>query len=189
MAFFIKKSSKSKKKSKIKEPKDYTLFNKIVGGFFFAFATFLTLASVSYLFSWRTDQSLLNAGVNEFLFDFKNLVPKNIMGKMGAFLAHTFIYNGFGIGAFLLYPIFLIIGFNLYFNNKFHIRPKTASKLLVSGLWVSLVCSLLFSRSYPLLGGLLGYGVFIFSKSLIGVIGIVLSRISDSFLFICCFWY
>ena len=96
------------------------------------------------------------------------------MGKMGAFLAHTFIYNGFGIGAFLLYPIFLIIGFNLYFNNKFHIRPKTASKLLVSGLWVSLVCSLLFSRSYPLLGGLLGYGVFIFSKSLIGVIGIVL---------------
>ena len=174
MAFFSKKSSKSKKKSKIKEPKDYTLFNKIVGGFFFAFATFLTLASISYLFSWRTDQSLLNAGVNEFLFDFKNLVPKNIMGKMGAFLAHTFIYNGFGIGAFLLYPIFLIIGFNLYFNNKFHIRPKTASKLLVSGLWVSLVCSLLFSRSYPLLGGLLGYGVFIFSKSLIGVIGIVL---------------
>ena len=96
------------------------------------------------------------------------------MGKMGAFLAHTFIYNGFGIGAFLLYPIFLIIGFNLYFNNKFHIRPKTASKLLVTGLWVSLVCSLLFSNSFPLLGGLLGYGVYIFSKSLIGVIGIVI---------------
>ena len=111
MAFFSKKSSKSQKKSKIKEPKDYTLFNKILGGFFFSFATFLTLASISYLFSWRTDQSLLNVGVNEFLFDFKNLVPKNIMGKMGAFLAHTFIYNGFGIGAFLLYPIFLIIGF------------------------------------------------------------------------------
>ncbi|MDB3869060.1 DNA translocase FtsK, partial [Bacteroidia bacterium] len=104
----------------------------------------------------------------------KNLVPQNIMGKMGAFLAHTFIYNGFGIGAFLLYPIFLIIGFNLYFNNKFHIRPKTASKLLVTGLWVSLVCSLLFSNSFPLLGGLLGYGVYIFSKSLIGVIGIVI---------------
>jgi S-DNA-T family DNA segregation ATPase FtsK/SpoIIIE len=135
---------------------------------------FLTLASVSYLFSWRTDQSILNAGINEFLFDFKNLVPQNMMGKMGALLAHTFIYNGFGIGAFLLYPIFLIIGFNLYFNNKFHIRPKTASKLLVSGLWISLVCSLFFSKSYPLLGGLLGYGVFIFSKSLFGIIGIVL---------------
>ena len=174
MAFFNKKSSKSKKKSKSKEPRDYTLFNKVIGGLFFAFAMFLTLASVSYLFSWRTDQSILNAGINEFLFDFKNLVPQNMMGKMGALLAHTFIYNGFGIGAFLLYPIFLIIGFNLYFNNKFHIRPKTASKLLVSGLWISLVCSLFFSKSYPLLGGLLGYGVFIFSKSLVGVIGIVL---------------
>ena len=174
MAFFNKKSSKSKKKSKSKEPKDYTLLNKVMGSLFFAFAMFLTLASISYLFSWRTDQSILNAGINEFLFDFKNLVPKNMMGKMGALLAHTFIYNGFGIGAFLLYPIFLIIGFNLYFNNRFHIRPKTASKLLVSGLWISLVCSLLFSKSYPLLGGLLGYGVFIFSKSLVGIIGIVL---------------
>ena len=174
MAFFNKKSSKSKKKSKSKEPKDYTLLNKVMGSLFFAFAMFLTLASISYLFSWRTDQSILNAGINEFLFDFKNLVPKNMMGKMGALLAHTFIYNGFGIGAFLIYPIFLIIGFNLYFNNRFHIRPKTASKLLVSGLWISLVCSLLFSKSYPLLGGLLGYGVFIFSKSLVGIIGIVL---------------
>ena len=174
MAFFNKKSSKSKKKLKSKEPKDYTLFNKVMGSLFFAFALFLSLASISYLFSWRTDQSILNTGVNEFLFDFKNLVPKNMMGKMGALLAHTFIYNGFGIGAFLLYPIFLILGFNLYFNNRFHIRPKTASKLLVSGLWISLVCSLLFSKSYPLLGGLLGYGIYIFSKSLVGIIGIVL---------------
>jgi S-DNA-T family DNA segregation ATPase FtsK/SpoIIIE len=174
MAFFNKKSSKSKKKLKSKEPKDYTLFNKVMGSLFFAFALFLSLASISYLFSWRTDQSILNTGVNEFLFDFKNLVPKNMMGKMGALLAHTFIYNGFGIGAFLLYPIFLIVGFNLYFNNRFHIRPKTASKLLVSGLWISLVCSLLFSKSYPLLGGLLGYGIYIFSKSLVGIIGIVL---------------
>jgi len=174
MAFFNKKSSKSKKKLKSKEPKDYTIFNKVMGSLFFAFALFLSLASISYLFSWRTDQSILNTGVNEFLFDFKNLVPKNMMGKMGALLAHTFIYNGFGIGAFLLYPIFLIVGFNLYFNNRFHIRPKTASKLLVSGLWISLVCSLLFSKSYPLLGGLLGYGIYIFSKSLVGIIGIVL---------------
>ena len=174
MAFFNKKSSKSKKKLKSKEPKDYSLFNKVMGSLFFAFALFLSLASISYLFSWRTDQSILNTGVNEFLFDFKNLVPKNMMGKMGALLAHTFIYNGFGIGAFLLYPIFLIVGFNLYFNNRFHIRPKTASKLLVSGLWISLVCSLLFSKSYPLLGGLLGYGIYIFSKSLVGIIGIVL---------------
>ena len=121
MAFFNKKSSKSKKKSKSKEPKDYTLLNKVMGSLFFAFAMFLTLASISYLFSWRTDQSILNAGINEFLFDFKNLVPKNMMGKMGALLAHTFIYNGFGIGAFFIYPIFLIIGFNLYCSSVFRV--------------------------------------------------------------------
>ncbi|MFB1012443.1 MAG: DNA translocase FtsK 4TM domain-containing protein, partial [Bacteroidia bacterium] len=82
--------------------------------------------------------------------------------------------DGFGIGSFLLYPIFFIIGYNLYFNNVFRIKPKTVSKLLVSAIWVSLVCALLLSNSLPIFSGLLGYGVFLFSKSLIGTIGMVL---------------
>jgi S-DNA-T family DNA segregation ATPase FtsK/SpoIIIE len=173
MALFGKKS-KAKKKKKTKEPKDYTLRNKIVGGLLLLFSVFVFLASVSYLFSWRADQSILNSGIQEFLFDFKNNAPQNFMGKIGAFFAHLFIYNGFGIGSFLLYPIFFITGYNLYFNNKFRIRPKTVSKLLVTAIWISLVCALLFSNTVPLLSGLLGYGVFVFSKSLIGTIGIVL---------------
>ena len=96
------------------------------------------------------------------------------MGKLGALLAHIFMYDGFGIGSFLLYPIFFIIGYNLYFNNVFRIKPKTVSKLLVSAIWVSLVCALLLSNSLPIFSGLLGYGVFLFSKSLIGTIGMVL---------------
>ena len=126
------------------------------------------------MFSWRADQSILNAGIKDFLFDFTTNTPKNFMGKIGAFFAHFFIYNGFGIGAFFLYPIFFILGFNLYFHNAFRVRPKTVSKLLVTAIWISLVCALLFNATNPLLSGLLGYGVFIFSKSLIGTIGIVL---------------
>lgn len=174
MALFKRNKSTKKTEKKAESVKDNTLTNKLVGGVILLFSVFVFLASISYLFSWRADQSILNAGVTDFLFDFRKKIPANFMGKLGAFFAHLFIYNGFGIGAFLLYPIFFIIGFNLYFNNVFKVRPKTVSKLLVSAIWVSLVCALLFSKVSPLLSGLLGYGVFMFSKSLIGTIGMVL---------------
>ena len=45
---------------------------------------------------------------------------------------------------------------------------------MVTAIWVSLVLALLFSKSFPLLSGLLGYGVFVFSKSWIGTIGMIL---------------
>ena len=170
----LRKKGKKKVEKSTKEKKDNTLVYKVLGGLTLLFSVFVFLASISYLFTWRSDQSILNSGISDFIFDFRNLVPQNFMGKLGAFLAHFFIYNGFGIGAFFIYPIFFIIGFNLYFNSKFRIRPKTTSKLMVTAIWVSLVCALLFSKTFPLLSGLLGYGVFLFSKSLVGTIGMVL---------------
>ncbi|MDB9882348.1 DNA translocase FtsK [Bacteroidia bacterium] len=174
MAIIGKKSRKKVKVKKTAEKRDNTLISKFLGGVLLLFSVFVFLASISYLFSWRADQSILNTDVSEFLFNFKSNISRNFMGKLGAFFAHLFIYNGFGIGSFLLYPIFFILGYNLYFNSKLTIRPKTVSKLLVSAIWISLVCALLFSKSYSLLSGLLGYGVFVFSKSLIGTIGMIL---------------
>ena len=169
-----KRKSTSRKKMRKGKTQDFTLRNKVLGGVLLLFSVFVFLASVSYLFSWRDDQSILNSGIQSFFFDFKDNVPHNFMGKIGAFFAHLFIYNGLGIGAFFIYPIFFVLGANLYFNNSFSVKPKTVSKLIVTGVWVSLVCALLFSKSYPLLSGLLGYGVYVYSKSLIGIIGIVL---------------
>ena len=174
MALLGKKSTKKKKEEGVKKERDNTLIKKALGALLMLFSVFVFIASVSYLFSWRADHSILNTGMSDFVFKFQDNLPQNIMGKLGALLAHIFVYDGFGIGSFLLYPIFFIIGYNLYFNNFFRIKPKTVSKLLVSAIWVSLVCALLLSNSLPIFSGLLGYGVFLFSKSLIGTIGMVL---------------
>ena len=174
MALLGKKSTKKKKEAGVKKERDNTLIKKALGALLMLFSVFVFIASVSYLFSWRADHSILNTGMSDFVFKFQDNLPQNIMGKLGALLAHIFVYDGFGIGSFLLYPIFFIIGYNLYFNNVFRIKPKTVSKLLVSAIWVSLVCALLLSNSLPIFSGLLGYGVFLFSKSLIGTIGMVL---------------
>ena len=174
MALFGIKTKKEKEKSKPDTSKDNTLRNKVIGVLLLVFTVFITVASLSYLSSWRADQSILNSGISEFAFDIKDNIPANIMGKLGALAAHFFIYNGFGIGAFFLYPIFGILGYNLYFSNKWAVPFTIVSKLLVTTIWVSLVLALLFSKSFPLLSGLLGYGVFVFSKSWIGTIGMIL---------------
>ncbi|MGB0850766.1 MAG: DNA translocase FtsK 4TM domain-containing protein, partial [Bacteroidia bacterium] len=184
MAIFKKKTAKKGKRKAPKEKRDNTLINKIIGGLLLLFSVFVFLASVGYMFSWRTDQSILSLDTAEFIFEFNSNPPSNFMGKLGAFFAHLFIFNGFGIGAFLLYPIFFIIGYNLYFNNVFKIRPKTVSKLLITALWVSLVCALVFSKSYSVLSGLIGYGVFLFSKSLVGTVGMVLVLTMVTLLFL-----
>ena len=174
MALFGIKTKKEKEKSKPDTSKDNTLRNKVIGVLLLVFTVFISVASLSYLSSWRADQSILNSGISEFAFDIKDNIPANIMGKLGALTAHFFIYNGFGIGAFFLYPIFGILGYNLYFSNKWAVPFTIVSKLMVTAIWVSLVLALLFSKSFPLLSGLLGYGVFVFSKSWIGTIGMIL---------------
>ena len=174
MALFGIKTKKEKEKKKPDLSKDNTLRNKVIGVLLLVFTVFISVASLSYLSSWRADQSILNSGISEFAFDIKDNIPANIMGKLGALAAHFFIYNGFGIGAFFLYPIFGILGYNLYFSNKWAVPFTIVSKLLVTAIWVSLVLALLFSKSFPLLSGLLGYGVFVFSKSWIGTIGMIL---------------
>ena len=174
MALFGIKTKKEKEKSNPDTSKDNTLRNKVIGVLLLVFTVFISVASLSYLSSWRADQSILNSGISEFAFDIKDNIPANIMGKLGALAAHFFIYNGFGIGAFFLYPIFGILGYNLYFSNKWAVPFTIVSKLLVTAIWVSLVLALLFSKSFPLLSGLLGYGVFVFSKSWIGTIGMIL---------------
>ncbi len=174
MALFGIKTKKEKEKSKPDTSKDNTLRNKVIGVLLLVFTVFISVASLSYLSSWRADQSILNSGISEFAFDIKDNIPANIMGKLGALAAHFFIYNGFGIGAFFLYPIFGILGYNLYFSNKWAVPFTIVSKLMVTAIWVSLVLALLFSKSFPLLSGLLGYGVFVFSKSWIGTIGMIL---------------
>ncbi|MDA0778132.1 MAG: DNA translocase FtsK [Bacteroidetes bacterium] len=174
MALFGIKTKKEKEKSKPDTSKDNTLRNKVIGVLLLVFTVFISVASLSYLSSWRADQSILNSGISEFAFDIKDNIPANIMGKLGALAAHFFIYNGFGIGAFFLYPIFGILGYNLYFSNKWAVPFTIVSKLMVTAIWVSLVLALIFSKSFPLLSGLLGYGAFVFSKSWIGTIGMIL---------------
>jgi len=74
-------------------------FKFVVGLITLFFVAFLLLAFVSYIFTWKSDFSVLD---KSFLDLLKNpeIAVDNWAGKSGAMLANYFIHDLFGIAAF-----------------------------------------------------------------------------------------
>src|SRR5688572_12363835 len=92
---------------------------KILGTVSLLISIFLFIAFISYLFTWKEDQSqVLNKSIS-FLFDNddENKVS-NLLGRLGAFTSHNLIYSGFGLASFLFCTFFFVVGINLLFNRR-----------------------------------------------------------------------
>ncbi len=102
---------------------------KIIGLFFLIVSLYFLVAFTSYLFTWQDDQSYVlasNGGWSNLLKTHEELleagskqaIVQNWLGKLGALLAHQFIYEWFGIASFIFIGIFFIIGYRLLFKIK-----------------------------------------------------------------------
>ena len=76
----------------------------VLGVLFIIIAVFLLLSFISYYVSGNADQSQISELAN------RNVVVENWLGKIGAWLAELFLYDGFGIASFLFVKIFFLIG-------------------------------------------------------------------------------
>lgn len=84
--------------------------SKISGLLLLLSAFMLLVAFTSYLFTLTEDQSeLLTQGTQAL----SNPGMKNALGSLGAWLAHLFIQNLFGLSAYLFIPLLAATGFNL----------------------------------------------------------------------------
>lgn len=108
---------------------------KIVGLFLLLLALYFLLAFTSHIFTWQDDQSYVidaNGGWTNLFKTLKELksngaIDPNIQnwaGKMGALLAHQFIYEWFGIASFLFVFVFFVIGYRLLFKVQLFSIPK-----------------------------------------------------------------
>ncbi|HEX2919988.1 MAG TPA: DNA translocase FtsK 4TM domain-containing protein [Bacteroidales bacterium] len=142
------------------------IFGILVTGFAF----YLLLACVSYLFWWKTDQSLPDS---QIVSD-SEIIVKNWSGKSGHFLAKTIISNGFGFGAFFI-P--LIIGtLGLYLLNFPGIKPvRLTAKFAFAAILLSLILGFIFGQSQTYLtsgpGGAHGYRIVKWTNAFMGKIG------------------
>ncbi len=117
---------------------------KIAGAISLLTAIFLFIAFTSYLFTWQEDQDIVHQfGVR--IFATTDVRVTNLLGVLGAYIAHLFIYRGFGMASYLLCTFFFVIGINLLFDKKIY-RISRNIKYVVVGL---LVLSMTFAFATP----------------------------------------
>jgi S-DNA-T family DNA segregation ATPase FtsK/SpoIIIE len=97
----------------IKDPR----VKKIAGVFLSLFGIYLFLACLSYLISGGHDQYLITG--QQSPSDFSENEPyHNWMGKIGAHLAHFFMFTYIGVGAFFVSLIFFLWGVRVTFQKE-----------------------------------------------------------------------
>jgi S-DNA-T family DNA segregation ATPase FtsK/SpoIIIE len=91
--------------------------HKITGAVLLLLAVFLFIAFTSYLFTWKEDQDKVLHG-SAILWPSSGIKVANLLGNLGALVAHEFFYNGFGLAAYLFCTFFFILGANLLFARR-----------------------------------------------------------------------
>ena len=135
------------------------------GAFCILIAILLFAAFVSFFQTWKVDQSAIGALSN------REIPVENSIRKLGASLSHIFIYQGIGVGAFLIAFMVLVTGVSHFINagtTKLGIRWIWT---LLLSLWLSVVFALLLPNSF-LLSGVTGFETNALLVHYIGPLGV-----------------
>lgn len=127
----------------------------------------LTLSFISYFISGIEDQSnLVDVGNRE-------LEVNNWLGKLGAYLGHVFIYQGFGVASFFFAKLLVHTGVYAFFG----IAAKRIKKVIFWDLTSMVLLGAFFGffwQSNPLLGGTVGYEINLYLTDYLGTAGAIL---------------
>ncbi len=136
------------------------------------FAIIMTFASLSYIITGKEDQSVVESLFKSGIIA-SGLEVQNILGILGAVLAHYFIYKWFGVAFFLFIPLVFSLGFSIVFGK--HLLPVKSSLtfILFFTFWLSLTLGYLVlstgqEKTLGFLSGGLGYELSLVFHGIIG---------------------
>lgn len=174
----FKKPEKEKKPRASKSQSKFSLsflqdprFRLAFGFFLIVTSLYLFTAFLSYLFTGKADQSVVEALGETTLLD-SGREAENWLGLYGAITSHYFIFRWLGISAFFIPPLFFFLGFRMVFQRELIPVFSFFIFSIFAGLWLSL---------------LLGYLTHSISgvneiSFLSGGLGFELARLSDGML-------
>ncbi len=183
-------SSRSRKQApnvtKLKLGEFWGKLVKIAGLFLLILSVYFLIAFTSYLFTWQEDQSYVseaNGGWRTLLMSSAEIetlglqqpVVQNWMGKIGALLAHQFIYKWFGVASFLFVALLFVIGYRMLFKVKLISVWKILGYSLFFLVYISVAIGFVhgFDNSYPhFLEGEFGFWTNRLLAAQIGVPGV-----------------
>jgi DNA segregation ATPase FtsK/SpoIIIE, S-DNA-T family len=143
-----------------------------VGFFLISFSCFLFVSLLSYIFTGKADQSVIDAIWNPELREV-GLESENWLGLFGAILSHYFIFKGVGISAFFFVPIFFLVGYKIVFRRTpVPFWPIFAFSTFFT-IWLSVLMgylALMVEEENPVsfLGGVIGYELALTFQSIAG---------------------
>jgi S-DNA-T family DNA segregation ATPase FtsK/SpoIIIE len=153
-------------------------FYLTIGIFLLTAAFFFMTAFVSYLFTGKADQSVVEAfnttDIRESGFEIGNW-----FGLLGALSSHYFIYKWFGLASFFMPPFLFLLGTYVLFKKQLVSIRRSFQFILFSTFWLStLLGYITLDESNPvvfsyitggigfeiatILHGLMGWGTYIF---------------------------
>jgi len=123
-------------------------FLKILGLFFLLCSFLFAVAFISYLFTWKEDQSYIaatNGGWGTLFKSTEELqdesadlpIVENKLGKIGALLANQFIFEWFGVASFFFILIFFVLGYKLLYKKSLFPVWKTILYSFIAILFLS----------------------------------------------------
>ena len=167
-----KKGTNSKTPTKPRFQKIKSFFGNrqtqtILGLFTTLFGVFLLISFFSFFFNWQQDHSEISEFTN------KNIGVQNLLGKIGAFLSHFFIYNGFGIAAVNIPILLFFSGISIVLRGNAKPLKKSWWWGLLGMLWFAITLAFLNSEN-ALLAGITGYEINLFLQQFLGKTGLLI---------------
>lgn len=134
-----KKSKSSKSKSRFnldffKDPR----FALALGFFLLITALYLFTAFLSYLFTGKADQSVVEALWSTPIIE-SGKEADNWLGLYGAITSHFLIFKWLGVSAFFIPPLLFFLGFKLVFKRELVSIFSAFILSVFAGLWLSLL--------------------------------------------------
>jgi S-DNA-T family DNA segregation ATPase FtsK/SpoIIIE len=157
---------------------------KFFGFGFILMGIFLTVAFISYCFTWQTDQDK----VFEFAWNliFKREVEiANHLGSLGALFGHLFFFDFFGLASFLTLPVLMSWGVNLVAGEKKVKAGIITMHALFGIIWLSTFFGYVLGHHAFSFAGGLGNMSAGWLNSVIGQVGlgILLAFVGSIYLF------
>ncbi len=159
---------------------------KILGIFLLFVAFIFAVSFVSYLFTWKQDQSYITKTNGGWSTLFKSAaeiedasidlpIVENKLGKLGALLSNQFIYEWFGVASFLFVLILFVVGYKFLYRKSLLPVWKTIIYAGVGIIFLSVTLGFLqdfFTDSPHILEGKFGYWSNQLLKTQIGSTGV-----------------
>jgi S-DNA-T family DNA segregation ATPase FtsK/SpoIIIE len=171
----------------LKDPR----FHLALGFFLIVTSLYLFVAFVSYLFTGKADQSVVEALHSDGLIE-SGRETENWLGLYGAFTSHFLVFRWMGISAFFAPPLLFLLGFKLVFKRELIPLFNSFVMSVFAGLWLSLLLGYLTHsiagvNDVSFLSGGLGYELARVSHGLLGW-GTFLFLVLSLFIFIIYFF-